>query len=98
MTCEYKLVIQIVAGEVQKTVVYYMCSSDNYKFIVSRELKGEKNGSSVVFEFSFIAKLVDMVTSSQWSDFCRQRMNATVFLPSGLGCQVCWNFNLNASF
>lgn len=42
MTCEYKLVIQIVAGEVQKTVVYYMCSSDNYKFIVSRELKGEK--------------------------------------------------------
>lgn len=42
MTCEYKLVIQIVAGEVQKTVVYYICSSDNCKFIVSRELKGEK--------------------------------------------------------
>lgn len=42
MTCEHKLVIQIVAGEVQKVVVYYMCSGDNCKLTESRELKGKK--------------------------------------------------------
>lgn len=42
ITCECKLVMQIVAVEVQKMVVYYMCTSDSCKFIISRDLKGKK--------------------------------------------------------
>lgn len=41
----------------QKTVVYYRCSSENYKSIVGEELKAIEAIALLLFEFSFNSQI-----------------------------------------